>query len=55
MVGNDEETHVIAYCVKSYPEEILDVDGYFIKLRKGKMVWMTKKTYKILKELGYVS
>ena len=51
---SDEETHVAAKVILSYPDEILDVDGHFIRLEAGKVVFMTKKAYEILRGLGYV-
>ena len=51
---DENEVHVFAHVIRSYPEEILDMDGHFVRLELGKTVPMTKRLYKMLKELGYV-
>ena len=51
---SDDEVHIVALCIESYPEEILDLDGHFVKLERGRQVFMTKRLYKMLKEMGYV-
>jgi len=48
------DEYVMAYCVKSAREPILDTDGYFVNIVEGRYVYITRALYRILKESGYV-